>query len=47
MFNNFNFFKMTYFDKFLMQDVSKYCKKKIMILKDFFKDFFKNVLKIF
>jgi len=36
---------MTYFDKFLIQGLSKYYYKKIMILKDFFKSFFTNFQK--
>ncbi len=34
---------MTNFDKFLIQGLSKYYNKIIMILKDFYKDFFKNI----
>jgi len=34
---------MTYFDKFLMQGLSKYYNKIIIILKDFFKKHFKNI----
>jgi len=34
---------MTKFDKFLMQGLSKYYNTIIIILKDFFKDFFKNI----
>jgi len=33
---------MTYFDKFLMQGLSKYYKKIIMIFKDFFWNFLQN-----
>jgi hypothetical protein len=47
MFINFFLFQMTYFDKFLMWGLSKYCKKIIIILKDFFKGFFKRILRIF
>jgi hypothetical protein len=34
---------MKYLDKFLMQGLSKYNKKIIMISKDFFDSFFKNI----
>jgi hypothetical protein len=45
MFTNFFFFQMTYFDKFLMQGLSKYYKEIIIIFKDFFKRLFQKYFK--
>ncbi len=37
---------MTYFDKFVIQGLSKYCKENYHDLKYFFKYFFKNLKNI-
>jgi hypothetical protein len=42
MFSNFNFLKMTYLDKFSMQDLPKYYLKNYH---DFLKNFLWNILK--
>jgi hypothetical protein len=48
MFNNFNFFsKQHILTNFLCKTYQSNIKKIIMILKDFFEDFLKNILGIF
>jgi hypothetical protein len=46
-FITFFFFEMTYFDKVLMQGLSKYCKKNYHDFKRFFQEYLKNILGIF